>query len=196
MLLSRALFPSWLSMVTRRARLPNAQRNVSGKYLRRPVYFHLQLQNKEEQDAQSGVGRTQGSTTESGTESTLEFNSFNSDLTCSRSHGTVVARTQLEPKCPPSAHHSVHPFPLLLTQEASQELKRIEKANHHYLLLSQVFCLCLSFYCKNFPVPTSRDIRIMNPIYYQLVTDLFHLYSPLLQDHFETNPRNSIIISF
>lgn len=69
------------------------------------------MENKGQQDAQPGVGRSQGPTTESGTESTLEFDSFNSDLTCSRSQGTLVARILLEPRSPPSAQLSAHHFP-------------------------------------------------------------------------------------
>lgn len=124
MLLSGALLPSWVAMVTWRARFSWCLGKHGWEALREASVVPVTTKEQGRRRCPTGVGRSQGPTTESGPESTLDFNLLSSDLTCSRWHSTLAAKTLLEPRCPRSAQHSVHHFPLLVIQEANYELKR------------------------------------------------------------------------
>lgn len=145
----------------------------------------------EEQGRTRYPARGQKETTESGTESTLEFNSFNSDLTSPRSHGPQGARTISEPRCPHSAQHSVH-FPL--PPHPRSQLETTENLITKLISLPPKPNLFFSvFSLQKFPISPSREVRIINPML--PITELKQL-PPCGQSSFiYTHPTSRIILT-
>lgn len=118
----------------------------------------------------------------------LEFDSFNSDLTCSRSQSTLVARILLEPRSPPSAQLSAHHFPQHPNPQSQLGTKEDSKTKLSLFPLCQVSFLFVCFYYGNFPTSTSREMTIINPVYPSPSLNNYQLMASLLSIIFTPPP--------